>query len=140
MWYHPLIGYTVLGSAKKLWIDRYLPWYMEPVTDFGFGYLAAHNRTRAASARTATAIGRNVSWAASIAYRSRAGFAARSIAMRGAMAGGAATLAVAAPVAAGYALSYGIAGKSGASDFTDFITGGVSPSEYWDAITLKSMR
>jgi len=140
VWYHPLIGYTVLGSAKKVWVDRYLPWYLEPVTDFGFGYIAAHDRTRAGSARFATAIGRNVSWASSSLWRSRAGFAARSLAYRGAMAGGSAALAVAAPVAVGYAISYGIAGKQGTSDFTDFLTGGVSPQEYWDAITLKSMR
>jgi hypothetical protein len=51
-----------------------------------------------------------------------------------------AALAVAAPVAAGYVASHLIAGEEGTDDFTDFITGGVSPSEYWDAITLKSMR
>ena len=113
---------------------------MEPITDFGFGYLAAHDRTRAASARFATGIGRNVSWAASTAWRSRAGFAARSLAYRGAMAGGSAALAVAAPIAVGYAVSHAIAGKQGTSDFTDFLTGGVSPQEYWDAITLKSLR
>jgi subtilisin family serine protease len=140
LWYHPLVGYTVLGTAKKIWMDRYLPWYLEPVTDFGFGYLAAHQRTRGASLRVATSIGRNVSWAASAAWRSRAGFAARNLAWRGAMAGGAAALAVAGPVAAGYAVSYAIAGKEGTSDFTDFITGGVSPKEYWDTITLKDLR
>lgn len=138
MWYHPLIGYTVLGSAKKLWIDRYLPWYLEPVTDFGFGYIAA--KAPAPTTRLATGIGRNVSWVSSSLWRSRAGFAARSLAYRGAMAGGSAALAVAAPVAAGYAISYGIAGERGTSDFTDFLTGGVSPQKYWDAITLKSMR
>jgi hypothetical protein len=47
---------------------------------------------------------------------------------------------VAGPVAVGYAISYGIAGKSGASDFHQFITGQVSPKKWWDTVTLKSMR
>lgn len=53
---------------------------------------------------------------------------------------GQAALAVGVPVAVGYGVSYAIAGKEGTSDFTDFLTGGVSPQEYYDAITLKSLR
>lgn len=60
--------------------------------------------------------------------RAAGGFALRS------------TGAIAGPVAAGYAISYGIAGKSGTSDFHDYITGGVSPKQWLDAVTLKSMR
>lgn len=48
--------------------------------------------------------------------------------------------AVAIPIAMGYGVSYKIAGKKGVSDFHDFITGGVSPKEYWDAISLKPLR
>ncbi len=48
--------------------------------------------------------------------------------------------AIAVPIAAGYATSYAIGGKSGATDFHDYITGGVSPKEWWEAVTLKSMR
>ncbi len=48
--------------------------------------------------------------------------------------------AVTMPIVAGYAASYAIGGKSGASDFHDYITGGVSPKEWWDTVTLKSMR
>lgn len=50
------------------------------------------------------------------------------------------TAAVAIPIVAGYAASYAIGGKSGAADFHDFITGGVSPRKYWDTVTLKSLR
>lgn len=75
------------------------------------------------------AIRAGASWIA----KTNAARAATSLALRS-------TAAVAGPVAAGYAISYGIAGKSGASDFHDFITGGVSAKQYWDAVTLKSMR
>ena len=51
-----------------------------------------------------------------------------------------ATAAVAIPVVVGYALSYAIDENEGVENFTDFITGGVSPSEYYDAVTLSSMR
>lgn len=50
------------------------------------------------------------------------------------------TGAIAIPVVAGYAISYAIAGKSGVSDFHDYITGDVSPQKWWDTVTLKSMR
>ncbi len=48
--------------------------------------------------------------------------------------------AVAIPVIMGYGISHKIAGRKGTSDFTDFITGGVTPKEYWDAISLKPLR
>lgn len=74
------------------------------------------------------------------AVGTRAGLAVRSGAWGLARFGGMAALAVGAPVAIGYGASHLIAGKEGTDDFTDFITGGVSPSEWWDAISLKSMR
>ena len=48
--------------------------------------------------------------------------------------------AVAIPVLMGYGISHAIAGKKGRSDFHDFITGGVNPKEYWDAVSLKPLR
>ena len=48
--------------------------------------------------------------------------------------------AVAIPVAVGYAISYAIDENEGVENFTDFITGGVSPQQYIDAVTLSSMR
>lgn len=72
---------------------------------------------------------KGASWVA----RTNAVRTASTMAMRG-------TAAVAIPIAAGYAISYAIAGKSGASDFHDYITGGVSPQKWWDTVTLKSMR
>ena len=140
LWYYPWIGYGILGTGKKIFIDRFLPWYLEPVTDFGFGYLAAHPSTRAGSARLATAIGRHTVFASRLAWGTRAGLAARAGLLHAGRFAGAAGLAVAAPVAAGYAVSYAIAGRSGAGDFHDFITGGVSPSDWWDTVTLKSLR
>lgn len=64
----------------------------------------------------------------------------RNAAWRTASFGGSAAAAVAAPVAIGALASYAIAGKEGVSDYADFMTGKVSPSQWWDAVTLSSMR
>lgn len=98
-----------------------------------FGAITYHGLTKAGSNRIATAIGRATVRGGARLIGSRA-------ALTGARFLGSAGLAVAAPVAAGYAVSYGIAGKEGASDFHDYITGGVSPKEWWDTVTLKSLR
>ncbi len=55
----------------------------------------------------------------------------------------AATQAVAAvtvPIAMGYVVSGAISGDKGRREYLHFLSGGVSPQEYWNAITLKSMR
>lgn len=44
------------------------------------------------------------------------------------------------PLVVGYAASDMIAGQRGRTDYVDFITGQVSPRDYWDAVTLSSMR
>lgn len=51
-----------------------------------------------------------------------------------------AAAAVLIPVAVGYAVSYAIDENEGVDNFTEFITGGVSPQQYYDAVTLQSMR
>lgn len=53
---------------------------------------------------------------------------------------GAAAAAVLIPAAVGYAVSYAIDENEGVDNFTEFITGGVSPQQYFDAVTLRSMR
>ncbi len=75
------------------------------------------------------AIRAGASWVA----KTNAARAAGSMVVRG-------TGAVVIPVALGYATSYAIGGKSGAADFHDFITGGVSPKQWWNAVTLKKLR
>ena len=86
------------------------------------------------SARAAGQIGKHtIGKAAAWIIRTNAVRSAGGLALRG-------SAAVAVPIAAGYAVSYGIAGKSGAADFHDYITGGVSPKKWWDTVTLKSMR
>ena len=57
-----------------------------------------------------------------------------------AIAAGSAMLAVAVPLAVGYAASDMIAGQRGRTDYIEFLTGKVSPGQYWDAVTLGSMR
>lgn len=74
------------------------------------------------------------------AWGTRAGLALRGAGWHAARFGGAATLAVAAPVSVGGIAAYAIAGKEGVSDYADFMTGKVSPKQWWDAVTLKSMR
>lgn len=54
------------------------------------------------------------------------------------------TAAIGAPLVAGYAISH-VIGEAmdydrATSDYMDFITGDVSPGEWWDAVTLQSMR
>ena len=55
-------------------------------------------------------------------------------------AAGSVALAALVPVAVGYAVSYAIDENTGVENFTDFITGGVSPKQYFNAVTLSSMR
>lgn len=63
---------------------------------------------------------------------------------RAALAGGYTVAGVAAIVAAGYGVSYAIGEKMGyedaTDDYTDFMTGKVSIGDWWDAVTLKSLR
>ena len=63
---------------------------------------------------------------------------------RAAVVGGYTTAGVAAIVGAGYGVSHIIGKEMGyedaTSDYVDFMTGQVSMQDYWDAITLKSMR
>ena len=68
------------------------------------------------------------------------GIAARGAVVAAASGAGAAMLAAAVPLAAGYAASDMIAGQRGRTDYMEFITGKVSPRDYWDAVTLSSMR
>lgn len=72
------------------------------------------------------------------------GLALRSTAWGAVRFSGLALAAVATPVAIGYAASYAIGENTGYSDATndylDFLSGGVSPSQYFDAVTLQSMR
>lgn len=74
------------------------------------------------------------------AYGTRAGLAVRGAAWGAARFAGGAALAVAVPVFIGAGLSYQIAGREGLQDYTDFVTGKVGFSQWWDAITLSSMR
>ncbi len=55
-------------------------------------------------------------------------------------AAGSVAAAIVVPVAVGYAVSYLIDENTGVENFTEFITGGVSPKQYFDAVTLSSMR
>lgn len=70
----------------------------------------------------------------------RAGLAARSTAAAGLSFAATAAAAVAGPVAAGYIVAHVIGGDRGTRDYTRFMTGKVSLKEYWDTVTLASMR
>lgn len=54
------------------------------------------------------------------------------------------TAAVLGPLAVGYGISYGIGAAmdydDATDDYLDFITGDVSPKQWWDSVTLSSMR
>lgn len=84
--------------------------------------------------------GRGVYVAGGVALRTGPGLAARGAALTAARVAGGVGLAVAVPVAVGFGVSHLIAGKQGRMDYVDFMTGGVSPGAWWNAITLKSMR
>lgn len=58
-----------------------------------------------------------------------------------------ASAAVAIPLIIGYGVSHAIAGDEGTEDYMDYLHSynpfterGITPKEYWDTVTLKSMR
>lgn len=111
-------------------------WYGDSWTETAAGALLGSPWGSAALARGTHGTYRVGAWALSTS----AGTAVRGLAWRAAGFAGSAALAVAGPVAVGYAASYAIAGRKGTDDFTDFLTLQVSPSQYIDALTLKSLR
>ena len=126
----PHWGYGAVGGAVLGWKYGDDPWEILAgaalTTPWGVRALAGGTR--------ATISG--VSWMAG----TRAGLAARGALVGGASFAGSAMLAVAIPLAAGYAASDMIAGQRGRTDYIEFVTGKVSPQDYWDAVTLSSMR
>lgn len=120
-------------------------WYWgDSKTEIAVGALAGSpwgSRVFAHAGRSAFQV---TSWASRVAWAS----GLRHAAWAGARAAGAAATpyvaAAIAPVAVGYGLSLAIGEAmdydDAGSDYIDFMTLGVSPSEWWNAVTLSSMR
>ncbi len=130
MWYYTPVGGAIWGTA---WAAYNPPWYVDAAIGAGIGFAVTSKTGGAITRGTLFQTGKVASKGASWIARTNVARTAGMGLLRG-------SAAVAVPVAAGYATSYAIAGKSGAGDFHDYITGGVSPKEYWDTVTLKSMR
>ncbi len=123
-------GYGALGGAALGW------YYGDSLWEIGAGAaLGTPWGVRALAAGSQTTVS-GLGWLSA----TRVGIAARGAVVAAASGAGAAMLAAAVPLAAGYAASDMIAGQRGRTDYMEFITGKVSPRDYWDAVTLSSMR
>lgn len=126
MWWHVPLGGLVWGTGWSI-IDP--PWYVDAAAGGAIGFAVARpGRTRGAIHGILGRTGATV--APSL------GKAARF--------GGQALAAVGIPVLAGYGVSYAISGREGVNQFSHHLENvtnvGYWTGEWWDTVTLKSMR
>ncbi len=137
MWYYTPVGGAIWGTG---WAIYNPPWYVDAAAGAAVGIALSSPSQRGGAWLARQAIGAPLHLTGKGASKTASWIARTNAARSVGTAVTRSTIAVGIPVAAGYATSYAIGGKSGASDFHDYITGGVSPQKWWDTVTLKSMR
>lgn len=128
-------------------------WWIATAGTTGYGLAKwAHTGKVPASLRIGgqmASFGVRVTW--NTAMASSRAFLGTTIVRGGTMTVGAAAAqaaaAVAIPVILGYGVSHMIAGEEGTDDYMDYLHSynpmsdrGITPREYWDTVTLKSLR
>ena len=111
-------------------------WYGDSWKETTAGALLGSPWGSTALAYSTQGVYRGAAWS----LGTRAGLAARGIGLAGLSFAASATAAVVGPALVGYGVSHLIAGDQGRDDYVDFLSGRVSPSDWWDAVTLQSMR
>lgn len=112
-------------------------------TDIAIGSLAGSPWGATAASYTGRGLWTATVWAAGTAP----GLALRGAAWSATGYAASAATAAIAPLAAGYAVSYAIAGDQGTKDYMDYLHSfnpytdrGISVSDWYSAVTLRSMR